>query len=296
MKKSPDTFAKICEAICNSPSYANAARAVDIGESTLWRWIAESQSGNPEYVFEFMGEQVPLHVAMKSARKMAAAGIIQNLEHRALHGDYRQTFYKGQPQWQLDPKLLGWTDEELSALGMDRYQRDENGELVPVIEWTPPPVALALAVAAAHYPKLYGSHSEVTVNNRNSGVTTVKHVYGDKPKPLPAPVEVLAPPIAAGDDDLSDLLGEPSAESIEVSEIETPAAPMASPAPDQPAEYQRRSAGPMTDLERDLLSRLKQPTGAPRVGLVSVARVERDDLDPARTGPGTVRPGGMKIA
>jgi hypothetical protein len=306
MKKSPETFAAICEAICNSPSYANAARAVGIGEATLWRWIGLSQNGDSDFVFEWMGEQVPLHVAMKSARKMAAAGIIQNLEHRALHGDNLQSFYKGQPQWQLDPALFSWSDDELQALGMDRYQRDEKGKLIPVIIHTPPPVALALAVASAHYPKMYGNHSEVTVNNRNSGVTTVKHVYGDKAKALPAPVEILAPPIATTDDDLSDLLGEEPIEAGEFSEepsadsaefVEAAAEPVASPppqpvpepAPPAPTKTDARF-GNMTPEQMAILGRLRanapasvtQPSGI----VEKFSATDADDYSEKRTGRG----------
>jgi hypothetical protein len=305
-RKSPEIFEAICNAICNSPSYANAARTVGISEASLWRWIGESQRGNPEFEFEWMGDRAPLHTHMKAATRAAAATIVQNLMHRAIHGDVQHSFYKGQPQYKLCPKLLSWTSEELSALGLDPYARDEKGNLIPVLITTPPPVALALAAAAAFYPKVWGNNSQITVENRNSGVTTVKHVFADKAKSLPAPVEILAPPVDVGDDDdddLRDLLGEePSVESADV--VDAPAEPMASPSPpppqSAPAASDRFGASSMTPEQLAMLSKLRATAVSASASPRPTAMVERfsdaDDTNPNRVGPGEIPKGGVKMA
>jgi hypothetical protein len=267
MKKSQETFRILADSICSSPSYANAARRAGISESSLWSWIAASQRGEPGFTLdEYVGEQdMPLHECLKIARKMAMMAVVQNLEHRALNGHTEQSYYKGQPQYELDPALLSWSDEELRALGMDRYKRDANGNLIPVLLKFQPPVALALAVASAHWPKLYGARSEVNVNVKGSlGVTTV-----DKRKPKPSPPQVqvidpprqIEPPADLGDDDLSDILGpaEPSAETTDDVETAT-AAPMArqpKPAPTIATKY-----GVLTPQQAAILDRLRAGTPA----------------------------------
>jgi hypothetical protein len=281
MKKSQETFRILADSICTSPTYANAARKAGIAESTLWAWIAASQRGEEGFtVDEYLGQKdLPLHEILRLCTRIAHASIVQNLEHRALHGDALQSFYKGQPCFELDPALLSWTTEELQALGMDPYKRDAQNNLIPVMVKTPPPVALALAVAAAHWPRIYGAKSEVTVNNRNTGVTTIRHEFANKPLPAPVEVREIAyqpqPDADLGDDvDLSDILGEVP---IDVEDQEpaafpmgnTPTEPMVSE-PELTGENSPLEAAPapiagdwqanLTPAQREILNRLRAGT------------------------------------
>jgi hypothetical protein len=306
-KKCAAAYEAICNSLCTSPTFANAARTVGISEATLWRWVGLSQAGSEEMIFSWMGDVAPLHVHMKAATRAAAATVVQNLMHRAIHGDTTQSMYKGQPQWQLDPKLLSWTSEELSALGLDPYARDEKGNLIPVLITTPPPVALALAAAAAFYPKTWGNNSQVVVENRNSGVTVVEHRYGNKPKALPVPVQVLAPPVDTGDDDdLTDLLGpapdrgeEPVVESTD-DDAQRDQAPAAAPPPQATVVDPRYGAlnaeqlGMLAKLRATSTVSISAPT-QPGAIVERFSVTDADDTNPRRVGPGEIPKGGMKM-
>lgn len=251
MKKSQATFQIICQSLCESPTFSNAARAAGISESTLYSWFGASQRGEASCTLDtFHGDRdVPLHTAAKQCRKLCAAAIVQNLEHRARHGDLTDSLFRGQRVFELDQRYLDWSDEDFRALGIDvglRYKRDDRGLPIPVRVWTPPPVALALAVASAHWPRLYGSHSEVSLNVRgNLGVTTVAAKALPQVTVVAAAAAAIAPPpVDQGDDDLSDLLDGPEAEAGEFTEypdiapedvMEAPAAP--APAPTTPTRW-----------------------------------------------------------
>jgi hypothetical protein len=258
MKRGQETFRVILDTLLVSPRFSTAARAASISESTLFSWLAASQRGEKDFIVEnFFGESgVQLVDACKQCRRMAALKITQALESRALCGDWLESRYRGQRVFELDPRFLDWSDQDFRDLGIDvglRYKRDDRGLPINVLTWSPPPEKLALAVASAHWPRLYGAKSEVSLSVRGSlGVHTVPA------KALPqvtvvAAAAIAPPPIDQGDDDLSDLLDgapENDIEDGDFVEVEPLAAPMASePAPAPP------SYGP---LQIDLLNKLRK--------------------------------------
>jgi hypothetical protein len=218
VKRGSEIYNAICESLTQSPKFSVACRKVGISEKTLYQWLGKSQQGDPSFVFDYLDAATPLHVAVKQAQARYVIAFVQDSEHDARFGTYKQTYFKGQPCWQQDPKFLSWTDDQLQQLGLDRYLRDENGELVPVMEWHPPSAQLRLAALAARQPKLYGTKITHDVNQRvNLGV----HVVPTQPKPLPPAVEVLRPSLAAPEIEPSDFTELPPGAFEEEPEPET---------------------------------------------------------------------------
>ncbi|MCG2629729.1 hypothetical protein L6654_24195 [Bradyrhizobium sp. WYCCWR 13023] len=264
-KKSQEAFGTILDSMCASPVYAEAARRAGISESTLYAWLTSSQRGEPGFIVEeFAGEaNIPLHDAMRFARKIAVLSAVQRMEHRALNGHEEAVFFRGQPTWVEDERYAGLDQETLEILGLpDRYLRID-GRRVQHTMHVQPPVALVLAVAAAN-TKLYAQRQEINVNQRNSGVQVVEHRYGQSsgvalPAVQPTAIEPSPSISSEPDDDLSDIIGSEEAPSL--AGEATPAQP---------------PARPLSALEADLLSRLQrespvipcdQPQCAPKLGL-----------------------------
>ena len=196
-KMSAETFTALADAVAASLPYEAAARSVGLSEASLWRWIKESKNGNPAFVFEYQGERMALHEVLKQNASIGHVAILQSAEHRARYGVWTQSHYKGRPQYQEDPRYYGWSDEDFELLGIDpsqRWLRDEDGALVPVMIWEPPPVQLLQTVLAARFPKVYGHKQQIEVNQKQTGVTVVKHQF-ERPPEIAKPVEVIAAPI-----------------------------------------------------------------------------------------------------
>jgi hypothetical protein len=248
LKKSQATFKLIVESLCVNPVYAVSAKAAGISVSSLWSFLASSARRESGYTLDsFMGEtDVPLHIAAKAATRVHAASVIQALEARAAQGDWIETTFRGQRVFELNPLYLDWSNEDFAAMGIDiaqRYLRDENNLPIRVKVWNPPPEKLALAVAAAHYERLYGQRRSLSIDQR---VSLGVHTVPSQPKPLPAPVavQVIAPPADRRDDDLNDLL-DPVAEDdrIDAEVVDAPTEQMVSeppPAADRYGELQRQ--------------------------------------------------------
>jgi hypothetical protein len=195
MRKGPEAFKKISTLLTRDPRFKTALEVCGLHEATGYRWLGRSQQGDASFLFEWLDTEqlTPFHTAVKQAQAIYYQTIVQDVEHHALNGRYRETFYKGQRQYERDPTLDIWTDEQLQALGMDRYLRDKHGNCIPVKEWHPPPVQLQLAVLAARAPRQYGTRITHDVNQKVALGVTVK------PAPvLPRP-EVPALPVIDGE-------------------------------------------------------------------------------------------------
>jgi hypothetical protein len=202
MKRGPETFRAICASLESNPRYKLAAAKVGISEKTFYQWLGQSQQGDPNFAFHYLdpNELTYLHNAVKQATSIFHHSLIQACEAESLTGVWKPTFYKGQRQYERDPALDVYTDEQLAALGMDRYKRDANGQFIEVLEWHPPTAQLRLAVLAARAPRAYGT-TRVDINQKTTlGVTVVKPA----PAAVPPPVEVVAtlpPPVVEADFD-----------------------------------------------------------------------------------------------
>jgi hypothetical protein len=192
-KKSPGVFREFCDHLTRDPRLKSACQKIGLSETQLYRWLARSQQGDLEFAFHFLDDKnpTPLHVAIRQAQTIYHQSLVSEAEHVGMYGRWVPAHYKGQPTYQRDPTLDGYTDEELRAEGRDRYKRDpETGELMPVMIWEPPATQLMLAVLTARAPKVYGTKIQHTVDQRvNLGVTVVQ-----PPKITPPPVTVVETP------------------------------------------------------------------------------------------------------
>jgi transposase-like protein len=193
MKKGPELFIEICDQLVGNPSLTNACRAVGIAPSTLFRWIADCAERPHLYEFEFADfGTVTLAQAIKLTRRMAVALINSEIHRRALLGNDEVVVFQGRLQYRDNPKFVGWTDEEMSALGFspaDRILRDKNGNPVPLTVTRPPSDALSLAVMKAMGGPEWADRRSVDVNV-GGGVM----VLGRK---QPTPAAVAAPVVEA---------------------------------------------------------------------------------------------------
>ena len=182
---------------------------------------------------------------------------------------------------------------------------DDNGLPVPEMVWVPPSTDLVAMVLAAHSRKYKKSSKvDIDLNMRAAVSGGVMVVGGPAPKQVAAPlplVEVLRDPIESVEAvDIRDAEPEDAAEPVD-EPVEQPgeSATMpeqAPPTPPQPGPNPAVRRGGMSELERDLLSRLNAAPGsaARAAPPASVFVRDADDYNPARSGAGPT-PTGMKV-
>lgn len=310
MKREPELLQKLVDGITETGTIKNACRMYGVSNGAFFNWCKQSASdGGEEFMVSVGEEQMLFHEAVKMAQRQVSFEILENFRYRLLHGTHEVARFQGKTVYMRDPSLDHLSDQDLEDLGItSRYLRDANGEFIPEIIHHEPSVQATLAFLASEFPKQWGNKSTVEINQRSTGVQVVKHQYA-QPKPLPAPVQEVAPVAAIESpiidvepDDLSDILGEPLAESAEPAPVAAaPAAdprtppPVAEPVTPPPAA----PAKPLSDLQRDLLDRLARRPGADRASAVMtppIGRPEPDDVDPRRTGAGSgPPPGAVKV-
>ncbi|QPF91479.1 hypothetical protein [Bradyrhizobium commune] len=269
-KRSPEFFSELVAAIAETGSIAAAAKVCRCSTSAVWSWLASSAKGEAGFEVEWMGETVPLHVAAKQATRLVSANILDRFRHRLL-GTEEVCRFQGKTVYKRDPALDLYSDQDLEDLGITtRYLKDADGNFVEERQFVQPPVAAVLAYLAAEWPKTWSARSTSTVEIKSTGVQVIKHEYGQAKPKASVPVEIvqeaptLAPPSpveVVADDDLADLLGEES-EPVELEPImqEEPTPVVAAepePVPSTPTQG-------LTELQRELLSRLKAGPGATR--------------------------------
>ena len=187
-KKNIETLTAFLDIVRADPVYAKASRALEIHETTPFRWIKESRraSEHPEqpseFYFEYAGEMGWFHRFMKSAIGASIERIEQAARSRAEHGHYTQSFFQGHAQFRLDPD---WEDVELrELLGLrDQWLRDSNGDRIPEMVWHAPANDLVQLVLTSNSRK-YKRQSQVDVNVRGQ-IGGVLHLGNQPPaKPL----------------------------------------------------------------------------------------------------------------
>lgn len=316
MRRSAETFLKICEALEKSPVIKHACEAVGISERVLYQWLSRSQAGQPDMVFDYIDPATPFHVAVKHAQQMFYQKLAHTSEHRALYGHDAQTFFRGRPMYRLREEYMFLSDEQLAdfqRVGVDVFERDEAGRLLPVLEKIAPPVQLQLGILAGRLPKVYGTKITHDVNQK---VALGVHVVKQK---LPPPVEIVTPSLPAPedvedgdftepDDDL-DFLGLPIADEAIKPVVEALAteivAQVVEPEPEQMASQPEpgnpnidRSPTPMR-AQLEALLREQQARAAkapPSMVRPAPPTFRGSSSDPAEgVGPGVIPPGAIKI-
>lgn len=300
-KRSAETMIAICDALASGMSYSGAAQSCGIGVRTFWEWIKASQAGNPDYVIEYLGEPIAFHKACNAARRILMHNLRSSFERRALLGHDTIITFQGAICWRVDPRTVGWSEDEREAFGFERdgLLRNERGETIPLTEHHEPPVAAVLRVLEVGFPNEYRPTSNVNSNVSISGSTTVgiaiaKPMAGPVPVPPPPPLpqlEVLpetdALTVPETDDEPADAVTDTAPEEFTPDEpepvqidrvIREPApaqyAPLPMPAPLAPTNAER-SGRPLTDLERDLLSRARGSAEARSAPITIAAKLDR---------------------
>jgi hypothetical protein len=264
-QRSPEKLREVVEMIASGVlSPRKAAQACGVPPSTYWDWFSASQRGDERFIITYCGEEMPFHKAVALGRKIALADALGKFETRCLEGDESPVFFQGRPSWVEDERLSTLDDATLEILGYpDRYLR-VNGKRVQHTIKSAPPVAAVVKLLEANF-KTYAQRSEVNINARHSGGVSVVRV----PKILPVveivPPPQIAPPVEVPEDETC-VPGEsselPKLADSQARKSQTPEPPIAEePAPPQ---YERRAAGPLSSLERDLLEKLRQGVTNPR--------------------------------
>ena len=316
-KKSPVHFAAYLDVLQGTCSYSETSRALGQSESTIYRWLSDSKRAatHPEEPSEFffaygeVGEAKWLHEHVRDCITTSIEEIESAARGRARYGTWTVAKFQGKTVYQTDPDL-----EQLGFTGPEAYKRDAiTGEPLPELVWTPPSTDLVQMVLQAHSKK-YRRQSSISmdVNNRVSGGVMI--LGGNRPAvqnitqqtpPLPI-LEVIdeaeAEPARTEEPQPFD-----DAEGDEEQAAPTLASHGAQPATAAPVQP-RPSAlpgpasaqGPLTELQRDLLSRLKAAPGTPE-RMAPPPRVSprnADDYSKARTGagPDPATLGGHKMA
>jgi hypothetical protein len=250
--RSAEKLLEIVETIASGIlSPRKAAKRCGIPPSTYWDWVAASQKGDERYLIEYCGEVQPFHKAVGLARKIALTDALGEFETRLLTGDSTPVFFQGKPTWVEDERLSTLDDQTLAQLGYpDRYLRI-NGKRVQHTIKSPPPIQAVVKMLEANF-KQYRPRSEVShqIDQKFSGGVHVVQVN----KPVPSlPVVEIVPPA----------LPPPESKVLEQNIAPEPEEPTVSNDTPEPPTYQPRAKG-VTELERDLLNRLKTPPTNPR--------------------------------
>src|SRR5665213_527531 len=171
MRKSPENLLIVLNSMVDNPKVSIAARKIGVSTMTLYRWLKMSRDGAPEFQdIEWCGERGSFHQFYEYAQHAQINEIEQTAKHNALGFDEVVT-HDGAVQYQIDPKLVGMSDEMLEDFGYpDRYLRNERGEVIPLTVKRKPSDALVIKMLSAHKPELYGERSRVDVNMRVGGV------------------------------------------------------------------------------------------------------------------------------
>jgi hypothetical protein len=324
MRKSPENLLIVLNSMVDNPKLSVAARKIGVSTMTIYRWLKMSRDGAPEFQdVEWCGERGSFHQFYEYAQHAQINEIEQTAKHNALGFDEVVT-HDGAVQYQIDPKLVGMSDEMLEDFGYpDRYLRNERGEVIPLTVKRKPSDALVIKMLSAHKPELYGERSRVDVNMRVGGVLRLQR-----------PDEVVAKTLEQQQDgsfafdDGADkqvtpptstmlALGRPAQTSEEFdrwnANKEFEAAPVTFVKADgsrtvTKAELPLPGDKPLTPLQADPLRRAQQPPAHPRQTAMPASAPAAAALAPAAKpytargnqaegiGRGAVHPGGMKVA
>src|SRR5450755_847452 len=149
-KKTREMLTAICDTMAGGVlSPYNAAKRCGVSSKGMWLWIRASQRDDPDFIIEYLGEEIQFARALVVARRIALHEARGRMEERAIMGHDEPIFYQGNPTWKIDPRTVGIKDDLLELLGLptDRLLRDRYGNAIQNTVHHLPPVALALRVS-----------------------------------------------------------------------------------------------------------------------------------------------------
>jgi hypothetical protein len=277
-KKSPELMIAICDTIAGgTASYRIACRSNGVAPRTFWNWIKQSQSGDESFLISFLGEeQIPFHKAINAARRIFLHEVRGQFEQKSLLGYDEPIFFSGMPTWRPDPRCVGLEKDVLELLGLplDGLMRDANGACIQNTIHHEPPVAATLRVLEMGFPNEYRPGTNNSLAISGGAVVGIAHLpktnYSAGPPTIPPPpvlpvlevlgdADALAIEETAAEDIPHEEPEELVAEEVKVWDLDDVV--IAEPTP---PEYQPptnplitpRNGRPLSELERELLSRL----------------------------------------
>ncbi len=299
-KKSPEFFCQLLTVLQGTVKNAETCRIMGVTEQSFYYWQTESKKSaergdSPSvYFFEWNGSERWLHEHIRACITVSIEAIEAAARGRALHGTTTTAKFQGKTVYKTNPDL-----EQLGFTGPDAYYRDANGQPIAEEVWSPPSTDLVLAVLAAH-SKRYRKQSQVSIDMQARVSGGVMVVGGSKPIQQAITQAAVLPALEVLDDEqpAEAEFNEVIDDENDVDEVLDAPEPEPAPVP-PPAPRPSTATGPLSELQRDLLSRLKAPAGSPeRVAPPSRVNARNsDDYSTKRTGAGAdpKAAGGSKV-
>jgi hypothetical protein len=171
-KRNHDLLRKLLDELWVTPIYTAACARCGVSTKSLWRYIRGSQrEDDPDnYRLAWCDLEDWFHNHLRQAMRMSALTIEATARHHALHGFDEVQVFQGKVCWKEDPKLAGFSDEDLETLGyLDRFERNPDGSLIPLTVRRKPSDQLVLKMLAAHFPRTYGEK----IDHQHSGIISM---------------------------------------------------------------------------------------------------------------------------
>jgi hypothetical protein len=158
-----DLIPKFLDMLVTEPSFSIAGKSLGIRERTAFGWMTRSRRGDEAFQqIEFAGEVLPFHDQVRRAQAMNAALFEQGARSMAMQGFEETVTFQGAVQYEVDPELVGMTDEELKFLGYrDHYRRDAAGRVIPLKVRRAPSSQTVIRLLASLHPEVYGEKSKI---------------------------------------------------------------------------------------------------------------------------------------
>ena len=249
------------------PIYANASRALGLHPASIFRWLkrsradAEHPEQPSEFCFEYAGETKFFHQHMRDCITASVERIEQAARSRAEHGHYSVSMFQGRTVYKSNPDYEDTETRELLGI-TDPWLRDANGDRIPEL--------------ICSQPKAIAQKTPLPVLEIIRDEIERDEIERERP-----------------------LTGDNEPEQIKGSDGEQQA-PETEPVAEQPTLTAPRpvtSHGPLSPLQRDLLARAAMASNDPnRAAPTKPYQRDGDDYSKARTGPGHVPAGGVKVS
>lgn len=236
-KLSEKTLHRIVTAYVASGKLAVAARAADVSEMTLYRWVkaanedAEAEVEGSPYQITIDGTLDYFTSHMEIARALRFEHIGDKLLDDTLYGREVEVWADGRQVFEQDPRYVGVDDETMKLLGLDppeyhRLKRTPDGRAIPAKRRVPVSTPDAIAVLASNDPETWAKKSSVAVK-QDVEVSGGVWVAG-QPMPGSKPSQQIAKPVAQIElvpDAVAEII---EAEVVEIEEREREPEPLAS--------------------------------------------------------------------
>lgn len=137
-----DNLQHVCETLVTHPKWATAMASIGASEQLAFNWLARSRQAQRDddtaspFLLEWRGVTDYWHVHCGRARKESLIVYEATVRHQAIHGvEIPVLNGDGQYVYKLDPKFVGWSDDDMRLLDFDpvrdRILRGPDG--LPVI-------------------------------------------------------------------------------------------------------------------------------------------------------------------